>query len=113
MAYARFSLVRVPFPFTDRASQKHRPALVISDPTFQHTSGHLLLAMVTTATHSAWPLDWPIQQLDCTGLKHACVIRFKLFTLDERLCLSQLGVLSGVDARGVCQRLEALVPRSS
>ena len=53
MAYARFSLVRVPFPFTDRASQKHRPALVISDPTFQHTSGHLLLAMVTKANHSA------------------------------------------------------------
>jgi mRNA interferase MazF len=111
MAYARFSILRVPFPFTDRQSQKQRPALVISDPSFQQASGHLLLAMVTSAAHSAWPLDWPIQKLESTGLKHACLVRLKLFTLDERLCLNQVGELSDVDSTGVCQRLEALLPQ--
>jgi len=110
MAYPRFSLVRVPFPFTDRRSQKHRPAVVISEPSFQSSSGHLLLAMVTTAHHSSWPLDWSIQDLEPTGLKHPCLIRLKLFTLDERLCLNQLGALSAVDRKGLCQRLEALLP---
>ena len=113
MAYARFSILRVPFPFTDRQSQKHRPALVISDPSFQQASGHLLLAMVTSAAHSAWPLDWPIKKLESTGLKHACLVRLKLFTLDERLCVNRLGELSAVDANGVCDRLEALLPRRS
>lgn len=113
MAYARFSILRVPFPFTDRQSQKHRPAVVVSDPSFQQASGHVVLAMVTTAAHSSWPLDWPIQNLECTGLKHPCVVRLKLFTLDERLCLNQIGELSATDRNGICQRLETLLPQRS
>ncbi|MCP9914759.1 type II toxin-antitoxin system PemK/MazF family toxin [Cyanobium sp. BA20m-14] len=49
----RHSLVLVPFPFTDRATQKRRPAVVLSSPDFQRASGHVLLAMVTSAKQSA------------------------------------------------------------
>ena len=31
MAYKRFEVVRVPFPFTDKEASKNRPALVLSD----------------------------------------------------------------------------------
>ncbi|MFM7464001.1 MAG: type II toxin-antitoxin system PemK/MazF family toxin [Cyanobium sp.] len=41
--------------------QRRRPALVISSPSFQRGSAHVLLAMITTAKRSSWPLDWPIQ----------------------------------------------------
>ncbi|QNJ13157.1 hypothetical protein SynA18461_00503 [Synechococcus sp. A18-46.1] len=47
-----FELVRIPFPFTDWPVIKRRPALVFSRPEFQQQSGHLLLAMVTSAKHS-------------------------------------------------------------
>jgi hypothetical protein len=35
--------------------------VVLSSPDFQRASGHVLLAMVTSAKQSAWPLDWRIQ----------------------------------------------------
>ena len=67
-AFDRFAVVRVPFPFTDRQAQKRRPALVLSQPRFQQACGHLLLAMITSARQSSWPLDWPIEDLQTAGL---------------------------------------------
>ena len=106
----RFVVVRVPFPFTDRAVQRRRPALVISHPSFQRGSAHLLLAMITTARNSSWPLDWLIQDLGPAGLKQPCCVRLKLFTLDERLILGQLGQLAAIDLRGVQANLRQLIP---
>lgn len=65
--------------------------------------------MITTAKHSSWPLDWPIQDLAPAGLKATCCVRFKLFTLDERLILGQLGQLAAVDRRGVRANLHQLL----
>lgn len=103
-------MVRVPFPFTDRAVQRRRPAVVLSDPEFQRGSAHLLLAMITTARRSCWPLDWPIRDVAAAGLNQACCVRFKLFSLDERLVLGQLGGLESVDRMGVRANLQRLIP---
>ena len=108
--FPTYNLVRVPFPFTDRQAQKRRPALVLSDPSFQRRSGQLGLAMVTSAQQSSWPLDWVIQERDGTGLPQPCVVRFKLFSLDERLILGALGALSPVDRHGVAECLSQLLP---
>lgn len=99
-----FELVRVPFPFTDRPVMKRRPALVLSGPDFQQQSGHLLLAMVTSANHSRCPSDWPIEDLQASGLPQACVVRFKLFSLDQNLLIGSLGKLSTSNQRGVLSR---------
>jgi len=105
-----FAVVRVPFPSTDRAVQRRRPAVVLSAPAFQHGSAHLLLAMITTAKRSCWPLDWPIRDVAAAGLNQACCVRFKLFSLDERLVLGQLGMLESVDCMGVRATLQRLIP---
>ena len=48
MAFERFTVVRVPFPFTDRAASKNRPALVLSDlEAFNVPAGHSVMAMIT------------------------------------------------------------------
>lgn len=109
-AIARFGVVKVPFPFTDRRAQKRRPALVLSQPDFQQASGHLLLAMITSARQSSWPLDWPIADLNAAGLRQDCVVRLKLFTLDERLVLERLGALGCGDRAGVARQLDRLLP---
>ena len=106
--FPRHAVVLVPFPFTDRASEKRRPALVLSEPSFQQACGHLLLAMITSATQSSWPLDWPIQDWQDAGLPKPCLVRFKLFTLDERLILKPLGALSAADGAGVSAQLRSL-----
>jgi mRNA interferase MazF len=105
-----FAVVRVPFPFSDRQASKRRPALVLSEPAFQQHSGHLLLAMVTSARQSAWPLDWPIANLAAAGLDQPCLVRLKLFTLDERLVLGTVGLLAPDDRIGVTANLHALLP---
>jgi mRNA interferase MazF len=106
--FETFAVVRVPFPFTDRAAQRRRPAVVISGPDFQRGSAHVLLAMITTARRSSWPLDWPLQDLAPTGLREACCVRLKLFTLDERLILGELGHLAAIDRCGVQANLRQL-----
>jgi hypothetical protein len=41
VAFERFTVVRVPFPFTDRTASKNRPALVLSDlEAFNVPAGH-------------------------------------------------------------------------
>lgn len=104
-AFPSFALVRVPFPFTERQAIKRRPALVLSKPAFQEQSGHLLLAMVTSARSSQWPTDWQIKDLQDAGLPQPCVVRFKVFTLDQNLLIGSLGELSEADRRGVQSRL--------
>ena len=109
MSLQPFDLVRVPFPFTDRQTSKRRPALVLSTVGFQNDSEHLHLAMVTSATHSRWSSDWPIEDLKTAGLPIPCVVRFKLFTLDQRLVFGSLGSLSPVDRRGVQDRIAEVI----
>ena len=112
-AFPPFALVRVPFPFTERQAIKRRPALVLSKPALQEQSGHLLLAMVTSARSSQWPTDWQIKDLQAAGLPQPCVVRFKVFSLDQSLLICSLGALSEVDRQGVQRRLLEVVALSS
>ena len=58
MTYESFDIVVVPFPFTDAAQSKHRPALVLSqNTTFGAIIGHSVLAMITSQKNEPWPLD--------------------------------------------------------
>ncbi len=90
----------VPFPFSEREGSKRRPALVLSVRTFNQ-SGHTILAMITTKTHTPWPGDQPIEDLGSAGLPSPCIVRMKLFTLDNRLVLRKAGRLSEEDLSGV------------
>lgn len=99
MDFERYSVLRVPFPFTDRAAAKNRPALVLSDAlAFNAPAGHSVLAMITSASNSPWPLDCPIADLASAGLPMPSLVRFKLFTLDHRLIRGALGRLAAPDA---------------
>ncbi len=57
MLLPQFAVVRVPFPFADRAAVKHRPALVLSSGEFGTVAGHSVLAMITSASRPPWPDD--------------------------------------------------------
>ena len=108
MTYEATDVVRVPFPFTDRDATKVRPALILSSAaTFNDPAGHSVLAMITSAKHSAWPLDVAIQDLVAAGLPSTSLVRMKLFTLDHTLVRGRLGRLGPTDSRAV---REALIP---
>jgi mRNA interferase MazF len=109
VTYERGQVVRVPFPFTDRAASKNRPALVLSDAAaFNDPAGHVVLAMITSAENAPWPLDCPIEDLTSAGLRAPSIVRCKLFTLDARLVRGQLGRLAATDIARVDQGLARL-----
>lgn len=110
MGFERYTVVRVPFPFTDRDAVKNRPALVLSDASaFNDPIGHSVLAMITSSANPSWPLDCPIRDLAPAGLPAPSKVRFKLFTLDHRLVRGTLGRLAAADAELVTRALEQLL----
>ncbi len=109
VTFDRFDVVVVPFPFTDRAQQKRRPALVLSNAAFNKRSGHSVMAMITSAGNTTWPLDVKIGNLKVAGLPAASVVRMKLFTLDVQFVLQKAGRLSKADQAYVEQSLAALL----
>ena len=98
MTYDTFDVVIVPFPFTDREASRRRPAVVLSpSEPYGAQAGHCVIAMITAATGSSWPHDRPIADPDAAGLRRACVMRMKLFTIDQRLILARAGRLGDED----------------
>jgi mRNA interferase MazF len=109
VTYEQFAIVVVPFPFTDIAITKRRPALILSDAVvFNVPMGHSVMAMITTATHSPWVLDVPISDLKAAGLKVPSIIRMKLFTVDHSLIVKQVGKLAAAEQVKVEQALRKL-----
>ena len=102
----QWDVVRVPFPFTDRAASKKRPALVLSTAAFNAASGHTVMAMITKCDNSVWPQDYEIQQWTQAGLKLESWVRLKIFTLENTLIIDTLGILQPVDIAG----LKAVIP---
>lgn len=110
MTYNRYDIVKVPFPFTDRQASKYRPALINSNAEpFNSLIGHSVMAMITSAKQSSWPLDTPINDLDSAGLPAPSLIRLKLFTLDHRLIINSLGYLSANDQVAFTQHFNTLM----
>jgi mRNA interferase MazF len=97
--------ILVPFPFVETDRAKQRPAVVISSSSFNGANGQLILAMITSARLTNWDYDIPLQDLDAAGLRHASVIRWKVFTLPEELILRPLGRLGPADMGEVRARL--------
>lgn len=98
--------VVVPFPFIDKGPTKRRPALVVSKQAF-NKAGHAILAMKTTKAHPGWPGDSEIDQYPDAGLHTSCIVRLKIFTLDNRLILKKIGHLSQSDIMRVHRNMNA------
>lgn len=105
-----WDVVVVPFPFVDRPDAKRRPALVLSREAFNR-EGHTILAMITTQADPAWPGDVAITGRAEAGLPRECLVRLKLFTLDNRLVRERLGRLGSKDRKGVAAALEGAIAR--
>ncbi len=99
-----WDVVIVPFPFTEKTGAKRRPALVLSTRDFNE-NGHTVLAMITTKSHSPWPGDMLIEDLSTAGLHTPCIVRLKMFTLDNRLIIRRGGRLSEKDRKNIAEAL--------
>lgn len=99
-----WDVVVVPFPFAESAGTKRRPALAVSTTAFNE-NGQTVLAMITTTTHPPWPGDTEIEDLNAAGLNMPCMVRLKIFTLDNRLIMKKIGRLSPSDRRRAAEQI--------
>jgi len=103
-----FDIVVVPFPFVDKPASKKRPALVLSNIDF-NTAGYSFLSMITTKQTPVWPGVIQIMDITACGLRSPCLVRFKLFTLDNRLLLRKIGRLGETDSFQVAKHLRSFL----
>ena len=98
-------VIRVPFPYTDRATRQSRPAVVVSTAEFQGLHGLLWVVMVTSARNRGWPDDVPVTDLKLAGLPVPSIIRSaKIATIDASAA-SPLGRLSAAQLREVANKI--------
>jgi mRNA interferase MazF len=108
--YEAFDIIVVPFPFTDILEGKKRPAVVLSSNEFNSQARACILAMVTSSSHASWPGDVEISDLDTAGLPAKSLIRLKLFSLDHRLIIKNIGRLSNKDKKSLKKSLQKIFP---
>ena len=93
--FAQGDIVVVPFPYTDRQTEKRRPALIISNGKITHQHGLIWLAMITSAENQRWENDITIEGKNI-GLSSPSVIRVaKLATIDASLIIRVAGKIDG------------------
>ena len=103
------AVVVVPFPFSDLPLAKPRPALTLSPAAANAKTGQTLMAMITSASCSRWPNDVEITDLARAGLRQASMVRWKLFTIDNRLIARVAGALSGADRQAAAEAARRLI----
>ena len=87
-------VVRVPFPYTDRATLQRRPALVISRQRLGETVPLFWAMMITSADNRGWPEDIRIgEPFDVTGLPIPSIIRVAKISTIESAMAEKVGRL--------------------
>lgn len=111
--YVAYDVVVVPFPYTDRLDEKHRPALVVSNASLG-TFGLVWVAMITSAANQGWSCDVPIGDLELAGLPAPSVVRAaKIACIDPSRVLRRAGTLTPTAARKVEGQLRAFLAAAS
>jgi mRNA interferase MazF len=110
-SYSRGDVVKVPFPYTDRATRQSRPALVVAAGDLEDAHGLLWVAMITSAENRRWPGDLAIADLATAGLPAPSVIRTAKIATIEAADATKLGRISPTLHRRVAGRLSENLSR--
>ena len=104
--FERGDVIKVPFPYTDRATRQSRPAVVVSTAQLQDLYGLLWVVMITSAENRGWPDDMPVTNPKLAGLPVPSVIRSaKIATIDASDA-SKLGRVSAAQVRLVTGKIK-------
>lgn len=94
-------VVKVPFPYTDRATRQSRPALVVSTGTLEDSHRLVWVVMITSAENRGWSGDVSITDLALAGLPAPSLIRAAKIATIDATDATKLGKVSAASLRKV------------
>ena len=103
--FERGDVIKVPFPYADRATRQSRPAVVVSTAQLQDLHGLLWVVMITSAENRGWPDDVPITNLKLAGLPAPSVIRSAKIATIYASDASKLGRVSADQVRRITGKI--------
>lgn len=104
-SFKQGDVIKVPFPYTDRATRQSRPALVVSAGGIEDAHGLLWVVMITSAENRGWPGDVRVGNLAAAGLPVPSVIRTAKIATIEASDATKLGRVAAELFRQVANRL--------
>jgi mRNA interferase MazF len=104
-SFKKGDVVKVPFPYTDRATRKFRPALVVSIGSIEDNHQLLWVVMITSAKNRAWPGDVAVNDLELAGLPVPSVIRTAKIATIEVSDAMRIGKISTLSLKQVMSKI--------
>jgi mRNA interferase MazF len=104
-SFKQGDVIKVPFPYTDRATRQSRPALIVSAGSIQTDHELLWVVMITSAENRAWPGDVAINNLDQAGLPAPSVVRTAKIATIELSDATRLGKVSAAVLKQVLGKI--------
>ena len=102
-------VVLVPFPFTNQAASKKRPAVVVSSHAYNMVKADVVLMAITSQARPFPTSDEIyVQGWQAAGLLKPSVIKPVFATIEQSLVIRQLGALDAADQERCDMRLRAL-----
>lgn len=102
-------VVLVPFPFTNQASSKRRPAVVISSYAYHQHHPDLIVMAITSLRPVQSFGEVLISDWQGAGLLRSSAIKPVIATLERRLVIKTLGRLSAQDQRTLKDALQTFL----
>jgi mRNA interferase MazF len=91
-------VVLAPFPFTNQAASKQRPAVIVSNQTYNRVRPDVVIMAITSQIRSILALnEASVSEWRAAGLLKPSVIKPVFATLQQALIIRQLGVLATID----------------
>ena len=97
-------VVLVPFPFSNQAASKKRPAVVVSSAEYHTNRADLLIMAITSQTHATLDFaTFPVVDWQAAGLLKPSFAKPVFTTLEQMLVIRRMGHLSPGDQHSLRQ----------
>lgn len=106
-SFKQGDVVKVPFPYTDRSTRQHRPALVVSTGGVEDQHGLLWVVMITSAENRGWEGDVPVKDLKRAGLPFPSIVRTAKLATIESADAERLGTIERAKLAAVIGKIKS------
>jgi mRNA-degrading endonuclease toxin of MazEF toxin-antitoxin module len=93
-SFEQGDVIKVPFPYTDRAARQFRPALVVSSRRLEAAHDLVWVLMITSASNRGLRGDVSITSLSTAGLPAPSIVRTAKIATIEAKDAAKLGRIS-------------------